>query len=106
MPSETYILCTTYRHELAKQDPDSLMRMAAGDEVGALARELSPELSTEEALDLTDAAIGKSPAQEAYKKLVSDEMDKEARQGIRQELLKYCEQDTWAMVEIVKRYRK
>jgi len=45
-------------------------------------------------------------AQEAYKKLVSDEMDKEAKQGIRQELLKYCEQDTWAMVEIVKRYRK
>jgi len=36
----------------------------------------------------------------------SAQMDKEAKQGIRQELLKYCEQDTWAMVEIVKRYRK
>ena len=57
----------TYRHELAKQDPDSLMRMAAGDEVGALARELSPEgefistKSSKEALDLTDAVIRKSP---------------------------------------------
>jgi hypothetical protein len=57
----------TYSPELAKQDPDSLMRMAAGDEVGALARELSPAgefINTKvskEALDLTDAMILKSP---------------------------------------------
>ena len=58
---------SSHRPELAKEDPDILVRMAAGDEVGALARELSPVgqyISTKvarDALDLTDAAIRTSP---------------------------------------------
>lgn len=57
----------SYHPELAKVDSDSLIRMAAGDEVGALARKLSPEgefISTKvskEALDLTNELIRTSP---------------------------------------------
>lgn len=45
-------------------------------------------------------------ALQAYKRLVSDELEEKEKQAVRRHLLKYCEQDTLAMVEVVKRFQQ
>ena len=51
------------------------------------------------------AAFLSQESRNVIKKLNKAKSEKE-KQKIRKNLLKYCEQDTWAMVEIVKRYKK
>ncbi|HSG81488.1 MAG TPA: DUF2779 domain-containing protein, partial [Gemmatimonadota bacterium] len=64
---------------------------------------LVPDLSYED-LPISDGMV--ASVEIARLLLAGDEMSEEERARLRDELLQYCEQDTWAMVLLVRRLRE
>ncbi|WP_255536890.1 DUF2779 domain-containing protein [Polynucleobacter sp. AP-Capit-er-40B-B4] len=62
---------------------------------------IAPELNYSK-LEVSDGTV----AQEAYKEVMNLTTSIERREHLRKEMLKYCKQDTWAMVKIVEAWRK
>jgi uncharacterized protein DUF2779 len=69
-------------------------------------KQVLPALVTDMHYDGMDVAEGRSASRELMQLLFGEPIDAQERSVIRESLLAYCKQDTWAMVRLLQRLRE